>query len=98
KKGGQVLIKNKPEPCPVCNGSGYFGQVALFEVYPLGEAEREMIGEQDWNGLRAELRKRQLPSIQQVGLRRAVEGLTSLEEITRVTSSKKPSSGQKPAG
>ncbi|MEO1535828.1 MAG: ATPase, T2SS/T4P/T4SS family, partial [Planctomycetota bacterium] len=46
KKGGQVLIKNKPEPCPVCNGSGYFGQVALFEVYPLGEAEREMIGEQ----------------------------------------------------
>ncbi|MEL6498658.1 MAG: ATPase, T2SS/T4P/T4SS family [Planctomycetota bacterium] len=91
KKGGQVLIKNKPEPCPVCNGSGYFGQMAMFEVYPIGESEREMVAEQDWNGLRAELRKRQLPSIQQVGLRRAVEGRTSLEEITRVTSTaKKP--------
>ncbi len=97
KKGGQVLIKNKPEACPVCAGTGYFGQVALFEVYPLGEAEREMIGKQDWNGLRAELRKRQLPSIQQVGLRRAVEGQTSLEEITRVTSSA-PKPAAKPAG
>lgn len=91
KKGGQVLIKNKPEPCPVCSGGGYFGQVAMFEVYPLGDAERDMIRAEDWNGLRAELRKRQLPSIQQVGLRRAVEGVTSLEEITRVTTAaKKP--------
>lgn len=98
KKGGQVLIKNKPETCPVCNGVGYMGQIALTEVYPLGETEREMIADQNWNGLRAELRKRQLPSIQQIGLRRAVEGVTSLEEITRVTSSKKPAAAQKPAG
>ena len=99
KKGGQVLIKNKPELCPVCGGSGYFGQLALFEVYPLGESERDMIRQEDWNGLRAELKKRQLPSIQQVGLRRAVEGMTSLEEITRVTAAKKPSApSQKTAG
>ncbi len=90
KKGGQVLIKNKPELCPVCGGAGYRDQLALFEVFPIGEAERDMIRDQDWNGLRAEFRKRQLPTIQQVGLRRAVEGLTSLEEITRITSSKKP--------
>src|SRR6185295_9799805 len=41
KKGGQVLIKNKPEVCPVCAGVGYVGQEGVFEVFPLGEAERE---------------------------------------------------------
>ncbi|MEM8757271.1 MAG: ATPase, T2SS/T4P/T4SS family [Planctomycetota bacterium] len=86
KKGGQVLIKNKPEVCPVCGGSGYFGQIALFEIYPIGDAERDLIAAGDWNGVKAELRKRKLPTIQQSGLRRAVEGLTSLEEVTRVTS------------
>src|SRR6185503_9210606 len=29
KKGGQVLIKNKPEICPVCHGVGYQGQTAV---------------------------------------------------------------------
>ncbi len=38
KKGGQVLIKNKPEVCPVCQGTGYLGQEGCFELYPLGPA------------------------------------------------------------
>ncbi|MEM9165582.1 MAG: ATPase, T2SS/T4P/T4SS family [Planctomycetota bacterium] len=97
KKGGQVLIKNKPEVCPVCNGGGYFGQIGLFEVYPIEDAERSLIAAQDWNGLRAEMRKRQLPTIQQAGLRRVVEGLTSLEEVTRVTSPAKPAAKPKAA-
>lgn len=85
KKGGQVLIKNKPEVCPMCSGGGYFGQVAFIEVFPIGDAEREMIVAQNWNGLRGEFRKRGLPTLQQMGLRRVVEGVTSLEEFSRVT-------------
>lgn len=87
KKGGQVLIRNKPEICPICQGLGYKGQTGLFEVYRIGPSEREMIKTQNWSGLRAEFRKQQLPSISQSALRRAVEGVTSIEEITRVTSS-----------
>lgn len=85
KKGGQVLIRNKPEICPVCNGIGYEGQVGLYEVYPIGDAERALIVKQDWAALRNELRKRQLPSIQQSALRKIVEGVTSVEEVSRVT-------------
>lgn len=92
KKGGQVLIKNKPEVCPMCQGAGYFGQVAFHEVYPIGESEKAMIREQNWNGLRGEFRKRNLPSIQQAGLQRVVMGDTSLEEFSRVTAAP-----QKPA-
>jgi len=84
KKGGQVLIRNKPEICPVCQGLGYKGQTGLFEVFTIGPSEREMIKQQNWSGLRAEFRKQQLPALTQAGLRRVVEGVTSVEELTRV--------------
>ena len=86
KKGGQVLIKNKPEVCPVCNGIGYIGQEGLFEVYRFGDPERAMIKSGNLAGLKAELRKKQLPTIQQSALRKAMDGITSIEEVLRVTS------------
>lgn len=85
KKGGQVLVRNKPEVCPVCNGVGYMGQTGVFGVFPIEAEEKAMIAEGNWSGLRAAMRKRQLPSAQQAALRKAVEGLTSIEEVTRIT-------------
>ncbi|MFN9994156.1 MAG: ATPase, T2SS/T4P/T4SS family [Phycisphaerales bacterium] len=85
KKGGQVLVKNKPEECPMCQGSGYFGQEALFEVVLFTDEERAAIAAGDMNALKVALRKRNAPSIQQVAIRKAVEGITSVEEVTRVT-------------
>jgi hypothetical protein len=37
------------------------------------------------NALKVALRKRNASSIQQVAIRKAVEGITSVEEVTRVT-------------
>jgi type II secretory ATPase GspE/PulE/Tfp pilus assembly ATPase PilB-like protein len=85
KKGGQVLIKNKPEVCPVCNGVGYVGQDALFEVFEIGDRERDLIKDGNWNDLRSEFRKSNLPTIQQAALRKAVDGFTSVEEIARIS-------------
>lgn len=99
KKGGQVLIKNKPETCPVCGGSGYFGQVGVFELFPIGPEERAAIREQDWPGLRGAWKKRGLPTLQQAALRKAVEGVTSVEEVTRVVMPpEKPKAGSGGAG
>lgn len=104
KKGGQVLIKNKPEICPVCQGTGYVGQEGIFEVYRIGAPERELIKAGNLNGLRAEMRKKNSLSIQQAALRKAVEGLTSVEEVMRVTAEAAPQAaaaapaGGKPAG
>jgi len=94
KKGGQVLIRNKPEICPVCNGVGYIGQTGCFGVFPIEDDERKMIAAQDWNGLQTMMRKRSLPTVQQAALRKAVEGLTSIEEVSRIsgTSARKSSS------
>jgi type II secretory ATPase GspE/PulE/Tfp pilus assembly ATPase PilB-like protein len=95
KKGGQVLIRNKPEVCPVCGGSGYVGQTGIFEIYRLTPEDRRLIKAGDWAGLKASLRKKQLPSIQQAALIKAREGTTSVEEVSRVTSG---GDGSSPAG
>jgi len=94
KKGGQVLIRNKPEVCPVCNGVGYIGQTGCFGVFPIEDEERKMIAAENWNGLRTAMRKRSLPTVQQAALRKAVEGLTSIEEVSRISAAPaKKSSG-----
>jgi len=95
KKGGQVLVRNKPEVCSVCSGVGYSGQTGCFGVFELGSQEKKLIVEGDWNGLRAVMRKTGLPSIQQSALRKAVMGITSIEEVTRITAPAKSKSSSK---
>jgi type II secretory ATPase GspE/PulE/Tfp pilus assembly ATPase PilB-like protein len=90
KKGGQVLIKNKPDVCPMCKGTGYYGQTGIFEVITLNDADRALIRAGDFNGVRAELRKRNVLTLQQAALRRAIEGATSVEEIGRMSEQQTP--------
>ena len=85
KKGGQVMVKDKPETCPVCAGVGYMGQEGAFEIYPIGPAEQALIKATDWNGLKLEFRKKNLPNVQQSALRKALDGTTSVEEVMRIT-------------
>ncbi len=90
KKGGQVLIKNKPEVCPVCAGSGYYGQEGVYEVCLFGKEERDLIVAGNISGLKAAMRKRNIPTIQQVAIRKAVDGITSVEEVMRITTGDTP--------
>jgi len=94
KKGGQVLIRNKPEVCPACQGLGYVGQIGVFEVYEIDDEMRSALAKQDWSGLRNAMRKTQRPTIQQAALRRAVEGVTSIEEVMRITAAPATPPGQ----
>jgi type II secretory ATPase GspE/PulE/Tfp pilus assembly ATPase PilB-like protein len=97
KKGGQVLMKNnKMETCPGCNGVGYYGVEGVFEVYMLTDAARAAIKAKDFNALKAELRKKQLPNIQQVALKKAVDGLTSVEEVMRISEAPAPAKPSTP--
>lgn len=90
KKGGQVMVKDKTETCPQCGGIGYFGQEGIFEVDVLTDTDRQLIRSGDWNSLKLELRKRKLPTLQQAALRKALDGVTSIEEVLRVTTEAQP--------
>ncbi len=89
KKGGQVLIKGKPEVCPVCQGAGYFGQEGAFEVFHFGPDEQGAIAQGDLIALRNALRRKRLPSIQEAAVQKALSGLTSVEEIARLAGAPK---------
>lgn len=95
RKGGQVLIRNKPETCPMCQGTGYYGQEGVFEVFQIGREERALIAAQDLAGLRGALQKKRLPSIQESAIRKAISGVTSVEEVARLTASAQRKPAQK---
>ena len=102
KRGGQVLVKGKEDVCPVCQGSGYFGQEGVFEVYQIGAEERQPLANGDLVGFRNAIKRKRLPSIQEAAVHKALIGVTSVEEVARITggssSKRKPSSssGDKP--
>lgn len=96
KKGGQVLIKNKPDTCPVCGGVGYVGQEGVFEVFMLDDEAREAVAQNNMPAVKAALKKRGLPTLQQAAVQKAVKGITSVEEMQRVFAAR-PSGSPAPA-
>lgn len=84
RKGGQVLIKDKPDTCPVCQGSGFHGQLAVAAVHNITPEDRELIRAGNYEGLRASFRQRKQQSIQTAGLQRLMTGDTTVEELVRV--------------
>lgn len=97
KKGGQVLIKNKPDVCPVCQGIGYVGQEGVFEVAMINPEERSLLMQGNFQGVKGSLRKRQIPTLQHVAIRKAVDGTTSVEEVMRITAAEAPAATAAPA-
>lgn len=96
KKGGQVMVKDKVQDCGACNGVGYMGQEAIFEVITLTDGDRQMLKAGDLSGFKLELRKRKVPTLQQSALRKALDGITSVDEVIRVTTDA-PAPGSAPA-
>jgi len=94
RKGGQVLVKDKAQTCPVCSGNGFFGQIGVYEVHPIGDGERKLIAQNDITGLRAAFRQKKELSIQQAGIMHVVNGETSIEEVVRITGPPPPPRGQ----
>lgn len=78
--------KGKPLICETCQGTGYFGQMAIFEVLPITEELRSAIAENAAaETLRKLARKDRMLFVQEVGLRRVIEGVTSVQEILRIS-------------
>ncbi|MBI4654182.1 MAG: type IV-A pilus assembly ATPase PilB [Nitrospirae bacterium] len=72
--------------CPACNNTGYKGRVALYEVMPIKDELKELILE----GVSAgEVKKAAvrfgMKTLRMSGLTKLKEGITSVEEVIRVT-------------
>ncbi|MBF0426026.1 MAG: Flp pilus assembly complex ATPase component TadA [Magnetococcales bacterium] len=76
----------RPVGCQVCMGSGYLGRTAVFELLTMSPAIRSLIdrraSDQD---LRQVAHAQGLIPLRQAALLQAARGVTSLEEVFRVT-------------
>ena len=97
RPSGKIQVKNRVEDCPVCQGSGYFGQTGIFEVLVLDDEGRRLLAENDFRTAYARaVRDQKMITLDRAALMKVAEGLTSLEEVQRVFAPKQ-SSPQKPA-
>jgi general secretion pathway protein E len=76
----------KGEGCPACGGSGYFGRTGIFELLVMDEPmQRLILDRADANAIRAAAVSRGMETLWENGQRKMLAGLTTLEEIARVT-------------
>jgi len=76
----------KGKGCSTCSDTGYKGRAALYEVMPIGEEIRELILQ---GASSDEIKKRAIgagmKTLRMSGLRKILEGVTSLEEVVDST-------------
>lgn len=81
----QTINLPKPVGCDKCNNSGFKGRTAIYEVVPIDDTLRRMIHSNTAEYELEEYARQQTPSIRADGLRKVIEGRTTLEEVLRVT-------------
>ncbi len=71
--------------CSRCSNSGYRGRLAISEVLTVSEAVRgAVLGRKSASEIEAIARSEGMTTMQRSGFARAMEGLTTLEEVVRV--------------
>ena len=69
--------------CPRCHNDRFVGRTGLFELLPIDDEARELIGRGALTDLRTHARKLGMRNLQEEGLRLVIEGRTSIEEVLR---------------
>src|SRR5262245_60614869 len=73
--------------CPACNGTGYRGRMAIFEILVMSESLRQMIIDgSSSDAIRDQARREGMRSLRESGLLAIFDGLTTVEEVLRETS------------
>ena len=75
-----------PGGCNLCNNTGYFGRIGVFEIMEVNDEIRKLIAE---NGTTEELaaaaRNNGMRTLRENGVRYVLEGVTSYEEMMKAS-------------
>jgi type II secretory ATPase GspE/PulE/Tfp pilus assembly ATPase PilB-like protein len=72
--------------CEECRGTGYRGRIGIFELLPIDTELREMILQKRSSAKLKAAAQRTMITMHQDALQKAAAGITSIEEILRVSS------------
>jgi len=87
---GLKLYTKNPIGCERCNKLGYKGRVGIYQVMPISEAMKRLIMEgSNALVLADQAAKEGIADLRKSGLKKAMDGFTSLEEVNRVTNKDK---------
>lgn len=76
----------KGSGCKICHNTGYLGRVGIFEVLEVSQEIRTLIVEKaDSDKIHVQAQKEGMTSMLEDGLSKVVQGLTTIEEVLRVT-------------
>ncbi len=76
----------KGRGCAMCNFTGLKGRVAIYEVMPISQELRDMILKSaSTSELRQVAQSQGMKTLRQAGLTKVIEGVTTVEEVLRVT-------------
>ncbi len=79
KKGNPIL-------CEDCQGSGYVGRTAIFEILMVSDEIRKLIATgAPVSEIKTQCRKEKILYLQEQALRAVISGATSIKEVLRVT-------------
>ena len=82
---GQITLW-KPRGCPECANTGYTGRVGIVEMLTMSDAVRSLVMRHATAGeLRAQALADGMLTMYDDGLRKALKGVTTFEEVLRVT-------------
>lgn len=72
--------------CEECNNTGYKGRIALYEVMPVGDEIKELILQGAPSAdIKREAVRLGMSTLRQSGIKKVMDGITTIEEILRVT-------------
>ena len=75
----------RPVGCVQCSGTGFAGRVALYEVMTVHGQLRRLIESGSTDEIFAEAVAQGMTTLRKDGIRLALEGISSLDEVRRVT-------------
>ncbi|RDW16344.1 type II secretion system protein GspE [Oceanobacillus arenosus] len=84
--GIEVGTIKRGSGCPSCNGTGYLGRLAIHEILPIDdEINRFVMNAASMADIRDHVKQTGMPFLIDDGLWKVAQGLTTTEEVLRVT-------------
>ncbi len=82
----EEVVVYRPKGCPECDNTGYRGRLGIFELLPVTDAIREsIVAKTSSNVIRNKGIEQGLRLLREDGWDKVRQGLTSVEEVLRVT-------------
>ncbi|GAB4113533.1 MAG: GspE/PulE family protein [Candidatus Caldatribacteriota bacterium] len=71
--------------CPLCKNTGYYGRTSIYEILELDERIRSLIlSKTSSDIIKEEAIKKGMKTLRDSGLEKALQGITTIEEVLRV--------------